>query len=710
MDPKKKKSSRRTKEEIDEERRKQYRQNQQEEMSKLQQKNNEEKLKEPVPENENCLLIKQGAKKFKEIVNIAFAPSKSQNIFKCAPSKRCKFECYFNCNEIERFAKHRSEYHDEINQTETDWICVTCNSTIDVKTLDGEILHMIRCHLQPDLKLQSFVLNLERSLNDKKGASNRLGSSNCFEINQFSSSAIINTPPYDEANKPDFDCVKANLENLLKESEDSDRNEKRIVASNVINYNQNESGNLKLNPKEKISSKNSTFESTEGKFNKETEFLLKPPSTAETALPNNRFLCDPALGKIVHEKFPRAPSRRAVNTSTSENDSPENIFVRENEFPPKSKRASIEQTPFSSKKNDNLQTNVHSEKSNLNNSSHATVTATSTPPKNSTFELSAENTVSKKSNLEKSSFVSTVASASIRTKTTSSEALEELRKTIDLKRLTSSNDQSTPSKFFKPNATIPSESNLQLSNELKMKNKEIAKKEEISHQTRISVSSPLKRNNINMENVINCQASTSKASNQNKINYTKELEMVSSIQLMPWIQEGSLKNRNNKKYKICYRNMTRKTSLSALYKCMGTECSFATNSVSHFFNHILHHEKESSGKPEKNFYCCAYCLWVFKKAEDLVHHITDVHSMNVYQCAYCFYRSKEKESCYFHILKTHSNHHIKFYKCSHPEITEEKVKEHKARDYSRLIDKRKKHVSPIICKSESEYQQKKKTA
>lgn len=172
------------------------------------------------------------------------------------------------------------------------------------------------------------------------------------------------------------------------------------------------------------------------------------------------------------------------------------------------------------------------------------------------------------------------------------------------------------------------------------------------------------------------------------------LKKISSAQLIPWIVDEKLL-RSNFKYEVCYSKMLQPNSLVALFKCMGSQCSFATNNIELFFNHLSKHEIASTDLKENFYRQCSYCLFKSsKELKELPHHINDHHIFDLYQCGHCFFRSCEKETCFQHILKIHSGLSVTIYQCSGQEMDHKKM-------VDRLKRKRAQFVEPIVCKRES---------
>lgn len=151
---------------------------------------------------------------FYEIANIAFATLEQKKIFKCVSSW-----CNYRSNEIDRFAKHLNEYHvdgDKVKKLEPHSFCMTCNSTTDAASLNEELNHLIKSHLEPDGKLEMDLKNNEGNVFQGDSVNNQ----RINLQNRFPSSMIFNTPPYgdDERKSSVFD-FEAGLKQLFGEIE-----------------------------------------------------------------------------------------------------------------------------------------------------------------------------------------------------------------------------------------------------------------------------------------------------------------------------------------------------------------------------------------------------------------------------------------------------------------------------------------------------------
>uniref|UniRef100_A0A8W7P1G7 C2H2-type domain-containing protein n=1 Tax=Anopheles coluzzii TaxID=1518534 RepID=A0A8W7P1G7_ANOCL len=106
----------------------------------------------------------------------------------------------------------------------------------------------------------------------------------------------------------------------------------------------------------------------------------------------------------------------------------------------------------------------------------------------------------------------------------------------------------------------------------------------------------------------------------------KDVSTVKNI-LKPWTKEPLMK---------CWdwcSPMLDGESLSNLFKCMGSYCSFNTNDSCDMVVHLAKHD-DSAG-----IFTCAYCVMVCDKIIDLIDHIKKDHGQCRFQCGYCFYRS-----------------------------------------------------------------------
>jgi hypothetical protein len=197
---------------------------------------------------------------------------------------------------------------------------------------------------------------------------------------------------------------------------------------------------------------------------------------------------------------------------------------------------------------------------------------------------------------------------------------------------------------------------------------------------------------------------------------------------MCWEESDVRKLRNNEKYDVAYRNMVKKYPLIALFKCMGKKCSYAADDPCKMLNHLAIHDHDMKIRSEKikhkykiemhnavnthernklkekesedlhairdYFLCCSYCQIIAKDSKSLVHHINDIHRKDIYQCGFCFFRSCSKETCLAHWEMSHKNKLILIYEC----LGKDKLQLARNKVMGRLLEKRKIHVVPLICK------------
>ncbi|XP_035898481.1 uncharacterized protein LOC118506003 isoform X2 [Anopheles stephensi] len=89
-------------------------------------------------------------------------------------------------------------------------------------------------------------------------------------------------------------------------------------------------------------------------------------------------------------------------------------------------------------------------------------------------------------------------------------------------------------------------------------------------------------------------------------------------------------------------------SLTQLYKCMGSYCSFTTNDTCAMVVHLQNHEDLV------DILRCAYCVATFPAINELIAHIKLVHGQCRYQCSYCFYRALDAANVFNHQKIYHS--------------------------------------------------------
>ena len=77
--------------------------------------------------------------------------------------------------------------------------------------------------------------------------------------------------------------------------------------------------------------------------------------------------------------------------------------------------------------------------------------------------------------------------------------------------------------------------------------------------------------------------------------------------------------------------------LKNLFKCMGSMCTFSSDSPQSFSSHLHSHGLDST-----NLLRCCYCFGKARSVEKLATHIIKKHGSNKFQCIHCFYLSKSQ--------------------------------------------------------------------
>lgn len=106
-----------------------------------------------------------------------------------------------------------------------------------------------------------------------------------------------------------------------------------------------------------------------------------------------------------------------------------------------------------------------------------------------------------------------------------------------------------------------------------------------------------------------------------------------------------------------YEKMLLDTSLYALYKCMGENCSYTTANAENMVTHLGNHEMSYASHDDllNNWLECAYCDEPFIKTLLLVKHVQNEHKSSIFQCPYCFYRSCAEYNVIVHLNQFHQS-------------------------------------------------------
>lgn len=148
--------------------------------------------------------------------------------------------------------------------------------------------------------------------------------------------------------------------------------------------------------------------------------------------------------------------------------------------------------------------------------------------------------------------------------------------------------------------------------------------------------------------------------------------------MRPWIKSNQVK---------AVKNHT-KGFLISTYKCMSSDCRFATNMSKLFLNHL-----NSSHKLEREAdkLMCAYCSFIGETAEKLIEHVDADHGFDKFQCSYCYYRSRNISNVLTHQELFHQKKKLAVVQCPQLEETEFSIGINQARK------KLNETVLPIVC-------------
>ncbi|CAL1673083.1 unnamed protein product [Lasius platythorax] len=91
-----------------------------------------------------------------------------------------------------------------------------------------------------------------------------------------------------------------------------------------------------------------------------------------------------------------------------------------------------------------------------------------------------------------------------------------------------------------------------------------------------------------------------------------------------------------------YAAMMTETKLVHFFKCMGRDCHYTTDTISHYYQHYLQHceaSKRNKSVPPHDYEKCPYCYMSLNSWISMKTHLWEKHSSCRYQCVYCFYRA-----------------------------------------------------------------------
>lgn len=163
-------------------------------------------------------------------------------------------------------------------------------------------------------------------------------------------------------------------------------------------------------------------------------------------------------------------------------------------------------------------------------------------------------------------------------------------------------------------------------------------------------------NESEIEEILDCNDEVEEV-----ISLSPEVEVVDLIDdddddvidsLRPWIEKPEFKSK--KLEHECIKMINNPDCLVALFKCMGSTCSFYSNSKDIFQLHLeLHREHQPADS--SNFLLCCYCNFRPNSIGLLVTHLETAHGYAKYGCTYCFFRSVNE-------YQVTANHHMNYHR------------------------------------------------
>jgi hypothetical protein len=90
--------------------------------------------------------------------------------------------------------------------------------------------------------------------------------------------------------------------------------------------------------------------------------------------------------------------------------------------------------------------------------------------------------------------------------------------------------------------------------------------------------------------------------------------------IRPWLE----KSRHRKMLNSCDEMLSNGNCMAAVFKCMGSTCSYFTNDQEIFKQHLQLHVKHNEGDRD-NFQKCCYCENQADSVDELINHIFNVH-------------------------------------------------------------------------------------
>lgn len=668
------KRGRRTRQQIIDARIKEFLEKQAEEMERIK-RNPELAQPEPAKPKRKYPRIKFTSQDYNVVLNMAFACSREQKMFKCISTW-----CHFRTKDATQFQAHLTAQHRADVHLRSHSFCMSCDSKIDAKTIEEEFHHMMK-HANDEQNLE----NLIKLLGAKDQAPERSPKSEDPEVG-LPNAVILKSPVTRESElSACYDDIEKNLEKMfedtrerkieilqfealpridafdnigaLEEPNDVPQRQSVIVANRVTHSETGESavGNV---PQVAI------FEEVESReYSATEECLCKHENESDPlALPEQEASED-VRDKEEIKKFIEASQLDKIeeNTATSLT-SP----IKEEETVCATRAANLEQ------------------KTDINPTPHTPLL----PEPSKTFKrsLSVARRLAENTQIVTTRHDDLEGHARRSTKTLDSVSIDRL---LEAERSSSKtfspryscDDMKSPSPRFEMKSPSP--------------RVELFKTRNSNDATTSKFLSP-SCSPIDNGNPFVFKTSPSEIKRQTSESPSDVFRLYPSSKLMPWINEKYL--RSNCKFEICYRKMLRKQSIVALFKCMDKRCSYATDNVELFLNHLNCHHHDTT-KTDLFYLYCPYCVFKARDGKSLAHHINDYHIADTFQCSECFYRSREKEACSQHMQTVHNNPAGLIFDCPGFELNERG----KAKLMDRLKRKRNENIAPIRCKREFQH-------
>lgn len=160
--------------------------------------------------------------------------------------------------------------------------------------------------------------------------------------------------------------------------------------------------------------------------------------------------------------------------------------------------------------------------------------------------------------------------------------------------------------------------------------------------------------------------------------------------LKPWAKEPRFTRNVSKKLSDIF--------LYARYKCMASQCLFATEDEREMQTHLRHHvlfknfiEKKFNKSVDLHWTECSYCDYKTDTVcTDLINHINNEHATSRLQCPYCYYRTIELHNIVLHLNDFHKQNVKRVLICDavKPLLLKEKL---------RMLESRRINASEYLC-------------